>query len=263
MRIGFLQFCPELFHEKQNLDKISLMLQNCNTDLVVLPELCTSGYLFESKEEMYPLSSTGNGRIPDFFKDIAEREDTALVAGFLEKDGEQFYNSQIFVDPFGNQTIYRKTHLFLNEKDIFAPGNTGFKVVKYKNTSLGLMVCFDWIFPESARTLSVMDADILCHSANLVLPFCQKAMITRSIENHVYTITGNRIGSEINKNRDQELTFTGMSQITDPQGNILVQADQTEEVLKSVDIEPEIARNKMITEKNHIFNDRRKEFYDL
>lgn len=261
MRVGFLQFYPKLFHEKQNLDKISLMLQNCNTDLVVLPELCTSGYSFKSKAEMEPLSSADSGRISDFFKHIAEREETALVAGFLEKDGELFYNSQILVDPFGNQTIYRKTHLFLNEKDIFAPGNTGFKVVKYKNAFLGLMVCFDWIFPESARTLSIMGADILCHSANLVMPFCQKAMITRSIENHVYTITGNRIGSE--KNRDQALTFTGMSQITDPQGNILVKADQTEEVLMSVDIDPEIARNKMITEKNHLFEDRRKEFYDL
>jgi len=261
MRVGFLQFYPELFHEKQNLDKISLLLQNCNTDLVVLPELCTSGYSFESKEEMDQLSSTGNGRIPDFFNDISVREQTALVAGFLEKDEELFFNSQIFVDPFGNQTIYRKTHLFLNEKDFFAPGNTGFKVAKYKNAFLGLMVCFDWIFPESARTLSVMGADLLCHSANLVMPFCQKAMITRSIENHVYAITSNRIGSE--KNGDQALTFTGMSQITDPQGNILIQANGTEEVLMKVDIDPEIARNKMITEKNHLFNDRRKEFYDL
>lgn len=263
MRVGFLQFYPKLFHEKQNLNKISLMLQNCNTDLVVLPELCTSGYSFESKEEMGPLSSTANGRIPDFFKQIAEREGIALVAGFLEKDRELFYNSQILVDPFGNQTIYRKTHLFLNEKDIFVPGNTGFKVAKYKNAFLGLMVCFDWIFPESSRTLSIMGADILCHSANLVLPFCQKAMITRSIENHVYTVTSNRIGSEKNKNKDQELTFTGLSQITDPQGNILVRANETEEVLMSVDIDPEIARNKMITEKNHLFEDRRKEFYDL
>ncbi len=261
MRVGFLQFYPELFHEKQNLDKISLMLRNCNTDLVVLPELCTSGYLFESKEEMDPFSSTGNGRISDFFNDITVREQTALVAGFLEKNGELFYNSQILIDPFGNQTIYRKTHLFLNEKDIFAPGNTGFKVAKYKNAFLGLMICFDWIFPESARTLSVMGADILCHSANLVMPFCQKAMITRSIENHVYTITSNRVGSE--KNKDQALTFTGLSQITDLYGNILIQANQTEEVLMKVDIDPEIARNKMITEKNHLFNDRRKEFYDL
>jgi len=85
-------------------------------------------------------------------------------------------------------------------------------------------------------------------------------MITRSIENHVFTITSNRVGTETNGS--QELTFTGMSQITDPSGNILVQADKTEEVLLVVDIDPEIARNKMITEKNHLFNDRRKEFYE-
>ena len=260
MRVGFLQFNPQLFHEKQNLDKISKMLQNCNADLVVLPELCTSGYLFKSNIEMESLSSTADGRIPGFFKNISERENTAIVAGFLEKDEELFFNSQIFVAPSGNQTIYRKTHLFLNEKDFFTPGNTGFKVAKYKNAFLGLMVCFDWIFPESARTLSLRGADILCHSANLVLPFCQKAMITRSIENHIFTITSNRVGTETNGS--QELTFTGMSQITDPSGNILTQADKTEEVLMSVDIDPEVARNKMITEKNHLFEDRRKEFYD-
>ena len=251
---------PELFHEKQNLEKISKMTNNCRTDLLVLPELCTSGYLFTSKQEMESISSTSDGRIPIFFKQMAKREDTAIVAGFLEKDGEQFYNSQICVDPSGAQTIYRKIHLFLNEKDLFSAGDSGFKISKYKDALLGLMVCFDWIFPESARTLSVRGADILCHSANLVLPFCQKAMITRSIENHVYSITCNRVGTE--RKGNQSLTFTGMSQIIDPQGNILVQANETDEVLMAVDIDPAIAKDKMITEKNHLFRDRRKEFYE-
>lgn len=260
MRVGFLQFKPELFHEKHNLEKISKMANNCRTDLLVLPELCTSGYLFTSKQEMEPISSTSDGRIPAFFKHIAKREDTAIVAGFLEKDGEQFYNSQICVDPSGAQTIYRKIHLFLNEKDLFSAGDSGFKITTYKDALLGLMVCFDWIFPESARTLSVRGADILCHSANLVLPFCQKAMITRSIENHVYSITCNRTGAE--QNAHQALTFTGMSQIIDPQGNTLAQANETDEVLMAVDIDPATAKNKMITEKNHLFRDRRKEFYE-
>ena len=261
MIVGSLQFAPELFHEKHNLDKISKMLQNCNADLVVLPELCTSGYLFKSNIEMEPLSSTADGRIPEFFKSLAQRENTAIIAGFLEIEDDLFFNSQIFVDPSGHKAVYRKTHLFSNEKDVFEPGNSGFQVVKYLNSFLGLMVCFDWIFPESARTLSLRGAEILCHSANLVLPFCQKAMITRSIENHVFTITSNRVGTETNGS--QKLTFTGMSQITDPIGNILAQADDTEEVLIKAEIDPDIARNKSITEKNDLFEDRRKEFYDL
>ncbi|MBN2017498.1 MAG: hypothetical protein JW794_05155 [Candidatus Cloacimonetes bacterium] len=260
MRVGFLQFSPVLFHEKQNLEKISLLLENCHTDVVVLPELFTSGYSFMSHEEIMPFASEKDGRIPEFFKTIASREQTAIVAGFLERDGRRFYNSQLFVDPQVNQTIYRKTHLFLNEKDHFEPGDTGFKIVNYKGARFGLMVCFDWIFPESARTLAVMGADILCHSANLVLPFCQKAMITRSIENRVYTITSNRTGSE--KNKESKLTFTGMSQITDPSGNLIASANETEEILKVVDIDPTLARNKMVTDKNHILNDRRKEFYE-
>ena len=86
-------------------------------------------------------------------------------------------------------------------------------------------------------------------------------MITRSIENQVFTITANRTGTE--KNAGQELTFSGLSQITSPKGEILAQATGDEEVLKIVEINPEDARNKFVTEKNDVFADRKREFYEL
>ncbi len=262
MKVGFLQFYPKLFCEKYNLEKINSMLKGCKTDLVVLPELATSGYLFTNQREMEPLSAPAkSGRIADFFRNLSARENCGIVSGFLEKKADSFYNSQMFVQPNGKIEIYRKTHLFFDEKELFKPGDTGFNVFEFNGTKLGLMICFDWIFPESARTLTLKGTEIICHSANLVLPFCQKAMITRSIENRVFTITANRIGTE--KNAGQELTFTGMSQITSPKGEILAQATEDEEILKVVEINPTNARDKFVTEKNDIFADRRREFYEI
>ncbi|HHI88087.1 MAG TPA: hypothetical protein ENK03_04080 [Candidatus Cloacimonetes bacterium] len=259
MKVGFLQFAPKLHDEQYNLDTISSMLSDYAADLVVLPELCTSGYLFTSKDQMIALASPAEGRIPLFFKDLAHKEQLTIAAGFLESEGDKLYNSQIIASPDGKQIIYRKVHLFNDEKDYFQPGNSGFKIFELHKTTLGMMICFDWIFPESARTLAVMGADIICHSANLVLPFCQKAMATRSIENGVFTITANRVGSD--KIGDACLSFTGMSQITDPKGTVLIQAGNNEEIVKFVEINPEEARNKYITDKNHLLDDRRKKFY--
>ncbi len=261
MKVGFLQFAPILHNEQQNLSKIRSMLKGCSADLIVLPELCTSGYLFSSKDQMDELASSADGRIPQFFRDLAKQENATIAAGFLESEDNKFYNSQLIVSPEGDQIVYRKIHLFLDEKDIFEPGNTGFDIFQLGNVNLGMMICFDWIFPESARTLTLMGADIICHSANLVLPFCQKAMITRSIENGVFTITANRTG--IDKLGEKSLTFTGMSQVTDPKGNVLIQAGIDEEVVSFVDIEPRKAREKCITEKNHLLKDRRKKFYKI
>jgi len=70
-----------------------------------------------------------------------------------------------------------------------------------------MMICFDWFFPESARTLALKGAQLILHPSNLVMPYCQDAMITRSIENRVFSITSNRIGREGGYN------FTGKSQI--------------------------------------------------
>jgi predicted amidohydrolase len=262
MRVGFLQFYPELFHEKHNLKKIDEMMRGCEADLVVLPELATSGYAFAKRKELASCAAPARkGRIADFFRNLARRENCAIVTGFPEQDGELFYNSQILVLPDGTIELYRKTHLFYKEKVLFYSGDTGFNVYEFRGAKIGLMVCFDWIFPESVRTLALKGAEIICHSANLVLPYCQNAMITRSIENRVFTITANRIGYEANG--DDEFTFTGMSQVTNLEGDILVRASEDEEVLKIVEIQPAEAQDKWITEKNHLFKDRKPNLYSL
>ena len=121
------------------------------------------------------------------------------------------------------------------------------------------MICFDWVFPEVARTLALQGADLLCHPANLVLTFCQKAMLTRCLENSVFAVTANRTGIEIRPRG--KLAFTGQSQITGPQGKVIVRSNSESQELILCEIDIESARDKSITDNNDLFIDRRPEYY--
>ncbi len=262
-KVGVVQFEPRLFEVDKNLKKMAKLVETVEADLVVFPELATSGYIFNSVSELKKVAENSqNGATANMFKKLAEKNNTSYVVGFVELSNGKIFNSSMLVNPNGNIFIYRKTHLFFEEKKWFTAGNSGFKVFKAKyDVKIGMMICFDWIFPESARSLALNGAQIITHSANLVLPWCQQAMITRSLENHVFSITSNRIGKEINNKK--ELTFTGMSQILGTKGEILHRMDRTEESVFVTSIDPNIANDKMITEYNHAFSDRKTEFYNL
>jgi len=260
-KVGICQFKPELMQIEKNLAKMESVLGSTSADLIVLPELAASGYLFNSEEEVQNIAEDPNdGPTATLFKRLAKQRNTSYVIGFAEKAGNGIYNSAMLVNPDNSVHIYRKTHLFFEEKRWFKAGDTGFKVFRAKNNvKIGLMICFDWIFPESARSLALAGAQIIAHPANLVLPWCQQAMITRSLENGVFSLTSNRIGKE--KNRNNVLNFTGMSQIVDTKGQIIHRVNKNEESVFITEIDPLEAENKEITEFNNLFLDRRTELY--
>jgi predicted amidohydrolase len=262
-KVGFLQFKPKLLDVSHNLSKMEKSLKNQKADLIVLPELATSGYVFSSKEEVKKISEPAkNGETALLFKRLAKENETSYVVGFSEEDKGKFYNSSMLVNPDGKVIIYRKTHLFFEEKLWYEPGNTGFSVFMGKSgVKIGMMICFDWIFPESARCLALNGAQIIAHPANLVLPWCQQAMITRSLENRVFSITANRIGKETNGEKTQR--FTGMSQVLSTKGEILYRADETEETLYITEIETDESINKEVTKFNDAILDRRTEMYEI
>jgi predicted amidohydrolase len=234
------------------------------TDLYVLPELFTTGYLFGSRKELAGLAeSIPSGPTTKSLVEFCRAEDCAIVAGLAEVTGRgsarKYFNSAVFVGPRGLLALYRKTHLFNQEKKWFDAGDTGFTVTPFRGAKIGVMICFDWVYPESARVLAVRGADIVCHPSNLVLPYCQAAMITRSLENRVFTITTNRVGRE--KRGKTELTFSGMSQIVDPFGKVLRKAPRTGEMLAVVDVDPARARDKKFTPGNDLLKDRRSRYY--
>ena len=133
------------------------------------------------------------------------------------------------------------------------------KVQDYNGVKLGLIVCFDWFFPESIRVLAIQGAQIICQPANLILPWCQRAMEIRSLENRVFTITANRYGSEVRGN--YSFTFTGRSQITSPSGEVLIKAPEEGDAVTVIEIDPADALNKQINEHNDLFKNRRTELY--
>ncbi len=260
-KVGVCQFKPELMQIDKNLAKMESLLESISADLIVLPELAASGYLFNSEEEVQNIAEDPmNGPTATLFKRLAKQLNTSYVIGFAEKAENGIYNSAMLVNPDNSVHIYRKTHLFFEEKRWFKAGDTGFKIIRAKNNvKVGLMICFDWIFPESARSLALSGAQIIAHPTNLVLPWCQQAMITRSIENGVFSVTSNRIGKE--KNGNNTLNFTGMSQIVDTKGNIIHRMDKNEESVFVTEIDPLESDDKGITEFNDLFLDRRTELY--
>jgi predicted amidohydrolase len=122
-----------------------------------------------------------------------------------------------------------------------------------------MMICFDWLFPESARSLALKGAQLIAHPANLVLPYCPDALVTRCLENHVFTATADRVGSE--QRGGVSLSFIGSSEIVDQNGNVLLRLSQTEEQIASADIDLSQASNKRINERNDVLADRRPDQY--
>ncbi len=260
MRVAAVQFDPQFGKVSENIDRVFSLVEGTRADLYVLPELCFSGYTFQSHDEAQALSEGVKGGLSiGKMAELAARQNAALVFGFPEKASEGLYNSSAFISPDGDVAIYRKIHLFMNEKDWFLPGNEPPKIVEFRGCRLGMMVCFDWIFPEAARTLALMGAHLICHPANLVLPYCQSAMITRCLENRVYAITANRIGEELRGGFENR--FTGQSQIISPQGKVLYKGSNDKDEIGFADIEYRESENKAVNHKNNLWEDRRPRFY--
>ncbi|MDQ3020390.1 MAG: acyltransferase [Bacteroidota bacterium] len=265
MKVGYLQFQPQFGKPDENISRIEELISDKDFDLLVIPELANSGYLFEDKIELEELSEEiDNGKFCNSLKKICSEKDAYIVSGICESYEENFYNSSVLVCPEGNIFTYRKLHLFDEEKFWFKPGNDfpgvyDIVIKKKDKVKIGMMICFDWIFPETARTLALKGAQIICHPSNLVMSYCQSAMFTRAVENHVFTITANRTGKDIRNKK--ELSFTGESVIVSPSGEYLCRAGIDKDQVCIVEINPDDALNKNITQNNNLFEDRRKEFY--
>jgi predicted amidohydrolase len=261
MRVGFFQFAPVFGDVSHNLDKVVETLDRADADLIVLPELFASGYQFVSQHEMAMLSeSVPDGPTTQRLIDLAKRRRMIIVAGLPERAGTAWYNSAVVVGSSGFIGCYRKTHLFFEETLFFTPGDTGFQVWDIGAAKIGVMICFDWYYPESARTLALNGAEIICHPSNLVLPDCPDSMPVRCLENRVFAVTSNRTGSEARGGKGR-LTYIGNSEVVSPRGAILHRASRDQEELHIVEINPADARNKTLTPYNDLLRDRRESLY--
>jgi predicted amidohydrolase len=260
IRIGFVQFAPRLGDLQATLASLQRVLDRVEgVDLLVLPELCNSGYNFDSAEQAWATSEAiGDSAFAQYLEAVCQRLDCHIVSGFNERDGNNLYNSAILVGPQGYLGRYRKVHLFMREKDYFLPGDEGVPVFDIGWCRLGMLVCFDWMFPEVWRILALKGADVICHPSNLVLPgLAQRAIPIRALTNRVYVVTANRIGAE------GALKFTGLSTVADPRGDVLLQATASDEEVGLVEVDISLARDKAITSRNDVLADRRPTHYAL
>jgi len=274
MRIGIAQTSPAFGERDRNIEDALQLLETARQGadqprgveavaLWVLPELFASGYQFASVDEVAAAAEpVPGGPTTEALADYCAEHGSHVVAGLPERDGDRLFNSAVLVGPEGFVACYRKVHLFYQEKLHFSAGDRPFFVVDIGEAKVGMMICFDHLFPESARSLALEGADIIAHPANLVLPdLAQQTMKVRALENGVYTATSNRIGTEART--DESLTYTGRSQIVGPDTTILARlsADRVEATVVDIDIAK--ARDKTLTPHNDKLGDRRPDLYRL
>ncbi len=264
MKVGFIQTDPVFGRVRENVEDAVRKIEALDAELVVLPELFSTGYQFRCRAEAFKLAEEARGGYTvSRLIETARKKKLFIVAGLAERVEGKVYNSSVLVGPRkGLAGVYRKAHLFWNEKKVFSAGDTAFDVYDIGKARVGMMICFDWIFPEAARTLALKGADIICQPSNLVLPYCPQAMITRSIENRVFSITANRVGSE-ERIKGRALKFIGQSQIVAPDGTVIYRAGGKKAEGKSFKISIKDARKKNINPLNNVLTDRRTDLFNL
>jgi len=262
MKIALIQFKPAFLDLDKNIERAAEILESISTDIAVFPELFLSGYTFadEAQARTCAFPFEDGPQLSPLLR-ISREKSMAVCGGYAEIDGHDLYNSAFFMADGLLMGNYRKVHLFIREKLYFKPGNKGFEVFEYQGATMGMMICFDWLFPEAARSLVLKGAQIILHPANLVLPYCQQAMFARALENRAFIVTVNRVGTETAGKESN--TFTGQSQIVSPKGEYLVQLNMDQEQVEVMDIDPAQALDKHITPFNHVMEDRRKALYTL
>ena len=263
MRIAVIQMTPVHGEVSENLERIETILSrdSLDADIVLFPELATAGYLYTSAEQLKPHAEVrGEGELATLLRKHAVSRGRAVIAGYPEYDptSGRLYNSSIAVLPDGTDRNYRKSHLFYRESEVFSPGDTGFFTFLVAGISVGMMICYDWRFPEAARALALRGAEVILHPSNLVSPrtFWRPVMRSRAIENGVVVATANRSGSEVFA--EESLHFTGGSLIIDQTGEVVAEAGEEDEIL-SHDIEIRSVRE--VNRHNDIWRDRRPDLY--
>ena len=272
------------WNKQETLDKAEKLVRKAasqGAQIILLPELFETPYFCQEKNyDFYNLATTlEENKAIKRFKPIAKELDIVLPISFYERDGNAFFNTVALINNEGDvQGIYRKTHIpddhFYQEKFYFTPGDTGFKVWPTKYGCIGVGICWDQWFPESARAMALLGAEMLLYPTAIgsepvlecdSMPHWQRAMQGHAASNIMPLMASNRIGletvkpSDENNHQSSSLTFYGSSFITDQTGAIVEQAsrDQEEILIHTFDLDE--IRDMRISW--GVFRDRRPEHY--
>jgi predicted amidohydrolase len=258
---------PKLGKVEENLDRILAGLEQAAADgakLVVFPECALSGYGFGSREEGLAHAVASDGHEVVKVAELARRTGCGCIFGLLERAGSRLFNACVLVGPDGVKGIYRKVHLPFLGVDMFVdPGDLAFAVHELEGLRIGMHICYDGAFPETARVLTLLGADVLVLPTNWPTHTecaAEHMIPTRAMENTVYMMAVNRVGVE------SGFRFIGASSIADPSGTILARAGAEAEQTLFADIDPVRSRTKHLgrvpgRHEVNLIADRRPGFY--
>jgi predicted amidohydrolase len=267
VKIAAVQMEPKLMQNQINLDIVLSKIKVAavkGARLIVFPECVLCGYMFSSLDEALPYMETIPGPFTDELVNQCKKLNVYVVAGMLEKDGDRHFNTSVLTGPQGFIGKYRKIHLpFLGIDRFIDKGDQPFQVYNTEVGNIGMHICYDCNFPECARVMALMGADILVLPTNWPegrQKIAEHVVPCRAYENKVYFVADNRIGSERNAK------FIGLSRIIDTRGDIITAAEGDKEQIIYADICLSEARQKQTVFKTNefeinFFADRRPEFY--
>ncbi|MDP6632798.1 MAG: carbon-nitrogen hydrolase family protein [Dehalococcoidales bacterium] len=269
IKIAAVQMDPLIMEIESNLDRIldqSRVAAANKADLIVFPECALSGYVYSSREEAIPYMVTVPGPATDRLVECAGELGVHIIVGLLEIDLEtdRCYNAAVLVSPEGLIGHYRKTHLpFLGIDRFVDTGDEPFRVYDTPVGVIGMHICYDCNFPENARIMALLGAEILVLPTNWPQGRGKVAdfvVNTRAYENKVHLVAVDRVGRECGA------SFIGRSKIINSLGDTLVEASLDREEIIYAEIYPTEAREKKIIFKPGEFEldfigDRRPELY--
>ncbi len=267
IKIAAVQIDPAITKNEKNLEKLLLWTEKAAAEgapLIVFPECALTGYVFNSREEALPFMETIPGPATDRLADLCRELGVHVVFGLLEVDGDKCYNAAVLVGPQGLVGKYRKIHLpFLGVDRFVDPGDRPFQVHQTPVGNIGMHICYDCNFPESARIMALQGADILALPTNWpgIRGHIPKYMInTRALENKVHVVAVDRVGVE------RGVRFLGRSKIANAWGDTLASGSARKEEILYGEVSLAQARQKRLVVKPGEFEldfirDRRPELY--
>lgn len=270
MKVACLQMEPRIGQVQANVARsLELIAQaaRAGARLVVLPELCNTGYVFKTREEALDLSEeVPDGPTCEAWVAVARKHAMFIVAGITEREGDKLYNSAVLIGPEGYIGTYRKNHLWGAENTIFEPGNLGVPVFDIGAGRVACAICYDIWFPEIFRLAALQGADMLCVATNWVpmpaqpgnLPMMANILTMGGAHaNSMFVAAADRIGVE----RGQP--FLGNSLIVSHTGWPLAgpaSLDREEMIVAEIDL-ADARRNRNLTDFNEQLRDRRTDLY--
>lgn len=268
MKIAGVQMDVALGAIDANLARMEAHLRETHrtgAQLTIFPECAATGYCFENLAEGRRFAQPLDGPIVAAMTAACRPLGTYAVFGMLEADGERVYNAAVLVGPDGAVGGYRKVHLpYLGIDMHTSYGDRPFAVHAAGELRVGMNICYDSAFPEAARCLALLGADLIALPTNWppgAECMAQHAVRTRAMENAVYYAAVNRVGDE------RGFHFIGLSSICGPNGDVLAESAGAHEEILYAEIDPARARRKRIVrvpDRHEIdrFADRRPEMYE-